>query len=158
MKASKVLISTILIILLLVVYSASMKFIKNEDFIGSYYSVNIKQNIAIEICGTATRIIDHKDDETIISNIDSMIVVDDAIYGISKERYFLLALSNRKVVYCSNPMEQYSKYNLSSPMEFYREKTRYIDIIGRIILVGCIFFIIKIGFFNASKKTKVVER
>ena len=135
-----------------------MKFIKNEDFIGSYYSVNIKQNITMEICGTATRITDKKNDETIISDIDSMIIVDDAIYGISKERYFLLAITNRKVVYSSIPMKQYSEYNLSSPMEFYKGKTRYIDIIGRIILFGCFFFIVKIGVFNTSKKTQVLER
>lgn len=130
-----------------------MKLIKNEDFIGSYYCVNIKSDIRMEICGTSTGIIDQKKDEAIISDIDSLIVVDDVIYGIRKNKYFLLNLANRKVVYSPIPILQYSTYGLLCPMEYYERKTRFIDTIGLIVLFCCIIFIIKIGLFHISKKT-----
>lgn len=149
MKTFRTVSSIVIIILLVVVYPISMTLIKNEDFIGTYYCVNIKSDIIMEICGTATRIIDQKKDEAIISDVDSMIVVNDAIYGICKNKYFLLNLSNRSVVYNSIPMSQYSAYNLLSPMEYYEKETMYIDIAGLIVLLCSIFFVIKI----ASKKT-----
>ena len=152
MKISRVVISALLIILLIIIYSVSMTFIKKEDFIGTYYSVNIKSDINMEICGTSTGIIDNKEDEGIINYIDSMIVVGDTIYGISRNKYFLLNLSNRKVTYSSTPLSQYSTYNLLSPMEYYEKKTRHIDIIGGIVLVG---FIILIITFTFPRKHKV---
>ena len=76
-----------------------MTVIKNEDFIGSYYCVNINEDTRLEICGTAAGIIDKETDETIISYLDSLVVVDDVIYGLCKNKYFLLTLSNKKVVY-----------------------------------------------------------
>ena len=53
MKFLRAVISILIIILLIVIYSISMTFIKDEDFIGSYYSVNINEDIKLEICGTA---------------------------------------------------------------------------------------------------------
>ena len=58
MKFLRAVISILIIILLIVIYSISMTFIKDEDFIGSYYSVNINEDIKLEICGTAAGIID----------------------------------------------------------------------------------------------------
>jgi hypothetical protein len=58
MKFLRAVISILIIILLIVIYSISMTFIKDEDFIGSYYSVNINEDIKLEICGTAAEIID----------------------------------------------------------------------------------------------------
>lgn len=139
-----------LIVLLVIIYSVSMTFIKNEDFIGSYYSVNIRSDYKMEICGTTASIIDQKKDGTIISNIDSMIVTEDAIYGICKKKYFLLPLKNRKAVYSLTPMPQYSSYTLLSPMEYYEEKTNYIDIIGFVVLFCGIIFTIKVIFFHVS--------
>jgi len=153
MKTFRTVSSIIIIILLVVVYPISMTLIKNEDFIGTYYCVSIKSDLIMEVCGTATGIIDQKTDEAIISDIDSMIVVNDAIYGICKNQYFLFNLSNRSVVYSSIPMPQYSTYGLLSPMEYYEKKTMYIDIVGLIVLLCSIFYIIKIGFFYDSKKT-----
>ena len=151
MKIFRVVSCTFAIILLIIVYSVSMKLIKDEDFIGTYYSVNIKSDIMLEICGTTTGIIDKTKDENIVSYVDSLTVTDDAIYGICKKKYFLLTLSDKKVVYSSTPMSQYAKCSLLSPMEYYEKKTKYLDLIGGIILLGCIIFIIKIGFFHVSK-------
>lgn len=131
-----------------------MKLIKNEDFIGSYYRVNIKSGIIMEICGTSTGIIDQKKDEAIISDIDSLVVVDDVIYGMCAKKYFLLNLANGKVVYSSIPMLQYSTYSLLCPMEYYKKKTKFIDTIGFIVLSCFIIFIIKVAFFHISKKTE----
>ena len=58
MKFLRAVISILIIILLIVICSISMTFIKDEDFIGSYYSVNINEDIKLEICGTAAEIID----------------------------------------------------------------------------------------------------
>ena len=95
-----------------------MKLIKDEDFIGTYYCVNINADTELEICGTATRIIDKETDETIISDLDSMVVVDDVIYGLCKNKYFLLTLPSKKVVYSTIPLSQYSANTLLSPMEY----------------------------------------
>ena len=152
MKIFRVVTSLLIVLLLIVAYAVSMPIIKNEDFIGTYYSVNINPDIKLEICGTATRIIDRKKDETIISDIDSMTVVDDAIYGICKNEYYLLNLLSREVV--STPMLQYSTCNLLSPCEYYKKKTMYIDIVGLIILFVCIIFIIKIGCFHIPKEKR----
>ncbi|WP_155950175.1 hypothetical protein [Prevotella sp. P6B4] len=133
--------------LIIVVYSVSMTFIKNEDFIGSYYRVNIRPDIALEICGTAKGILDLKEDEVIICDIDSMIVDDDVIYGICGKGYFLMTLSNREVTYSAGPMSQYSANCLSSPMEYYKKKTMYIDVLGLIVLFLCFIFVIK-GWYH----------
>lgn len=58
MKFLRAVISILIIILLIVIYPISMTLIKDEDFIGSYYSVNINEDIKLEICGTAAEIID----------------------------------------------------------------------------------------------------
>ena len=154
MKKFRVVVSIIMIFLSIVVYSISMTLIKNEDFIGSYYCVNIKSDIVMEVCGTATGIIDQKNDETIISNIDSLIVVGDVIYGICRNKYFLLNIANRKVAYSPVPMLQYTTYSLLCPMEYYKRKTRLIDTVCLVVLFCCIIFIIRVGFFHASKKTE----
>ena len=125
-----------------------MTLIKDEDFIGSYYSVNINEDIKLEICGTATRIIDKETDETIISDLDSLVVVDDALYGLCKNKYFLLTLSSKEVTYSTIPLSQYSANTLLSPMEYYREKTMYIDIIGLVVLCSCIIITIRKGLFH----------
>ena len=151
MKIIRVVFSVLVIVLLIFVHAISMTLIKNEDFIGTYYSVNIKPDVIMETCGTCTRIIDQKENETIISDIDSMTVVDDAIYGICKNRYYLLNLLSREIVYSSTPMLQYSTCNLLSPWEYYQKKTMYIDIIGYIVLLCCIIVTIKIGFFHGSR-------
>ena len=58
MKIVRAIVSILIIYLLIVIYSISMTLIKDEDFIGSYYSVNINEDIKLEICGTAAEIID----------------------------------------------------------------------------------------------------
>lgn len=58
MKIVRAIVSMLIIILLIVIYPISMTLIKDEDFIGSYYSVNINEDIKLEICGTAAEIID----------------------------------------------------------------------------------------------------
>lgn len=152
MKTFRTVSSIVIIILLVVVYPISMTLIKNEDFIGTYYCVNIKSDIIMEICGTATGIIDQKKDEAIISDIDSLEVIGDVMYGFCKKDYFLMNLKNRNVIYSSTPMLQYSTCNLKSPMEYYENKTKYIDTIGFIVFICCIFIVIKIGFLNVSKR------
>ena len=148
MKIVRVVVSTLIIVLLIIVHAIIVTLIKNEDFIGSYYCVNIKPDFIVEICGTCTGIIDQKENETIISDIDSITVVDNGIYGICKNEYFLLNLTNRKVIYSSIPMLQYSTYNLLSPWEYYQKETKCTDIIAFIVLLCCIIFTIRIGFFR----------
>ena len=153
LKRNRILFFTlsIIIVFLIAVYSISMTLIKNEDFIGSYFSVKIKPDITMEICGTSTGIINQKNDETIISDIDSISVMDDMVYGICKKNYFLLSLSNKNVKYSSNPIPQYSTQKLLSPMEYYSKKTMYINNIGLIVLIGCIFLVIKVGLKYRNK-------
>ena len=79
MKIFRAIVCILIIILLIVIYSISMTLIKDEDFIGSYYSVNINKDIKLEICGKTAGIIDKETDETIISDLDSLVVVDDAL-------------------------------------------------------------------------------
>ena len=157
MKFLRAVISILIIILLIVIYSISMTFIKDEDFIGSYYSVNINEDIKLEICGTAAGIIDKETDETIISYLDSLVVVDDVIYGLCKNKYILLTLSSKKVVYSTIPLSQYSTNTLLSPMEYYSEKTMYIDIIGLVVLCGCIIITIKKGLFQSFSHKYLAE-
>ena len=45
MRISRVVISILMICLLIVIYPIFMTYIKDEDFIGTYYSVNIKPDI-----------------------------------------------------------------------------------------------------------------
>ena len=149
MKIVRAIVSILIIYLLIVIYSISMKLIKDEDFIGTYYCVKINADTELEICGTATRIIDKETDETIISDLDSMVVVDDVIYGLCKNKYFLLTLPSKKVVYSTIPLSQYSANTLLSPMEDYSEKTMYIDIIGLVVLCGCIIITIRKGLFQS---------
>lgn len=151
MKIFRVVISVFIIFLLLVIYSIFMTYIKDEDFIGSYYSVNIKPDVLLEICGTSTGIIDQKEDIVIINSIDSMTVVDDVIYGISKNHFFLFTIPSRKVVYSSTPISHYSTFNLLSPIEYYKRKTMYIDIIGLVVLFCCIIITIKIVLLHQSE-------
>jgi hypothetical protein len=134
-----------------------MTLIKDEDFIGSYYSVNINKDIKLEICGKAAGIIDKETDETIISDLDSIVVVDDVIYGLCKNKYFLLTLSSKKVVYSTIPLSQYSSNALLSPMEYYREKTMYIDVIGLVVLCGCIIITIRKGLFQSFPHKHLAE-
>ena len=74
-------------------------------------------------------------------------------YFLIVTKYFLLTISNKKVVYSSTPMLLYSTYELASPSEYYQKKTRLIDIIGNIILLTCIIITIKIGIFNFLRKS-----
>lgn len=120
-----------------------MTFIKSEDFIGNYYRVEIKSGFGLEICGTSAGIINEKTEESIIGNIDSMVVVDDTVYGISNNSYFLLTLSDKKVLYSSIPIQRFSSYNLLRPIEYYKRNTLHIDIIGLIVLLCGIISIIK---------------
>ena len=147
MKIFRFIASIIILFLLIIFYAVSITIIKNEDFIGTYYCVNINPNYALEICGTETCIIDPHINKSIIIDVDSMTIVDDGIYGICKNKYFLLTFSNNKVVYSSIPMLQYSECNLLSPMEFYRRKTSYIDTLGLIVLLSCVIFVLKKFFF-----------
>lgn len=149
MKIVRAIVSILIIYLLIVIYSISMKLIKDEDFIGTYYCVNINADTELEICGTATRIIDKETDETIISDLDSLLVVDDVLYGLCKNKYFLLTLSSKEVTYSTIPLSQYSSNALLSPMEYYREKTMYIDVIGLVVLCGCIIITIRKGLFQS---------
>jgi len=151
MKILRVFVSAFIVVILIVVYAIAMTLIKHEDFIGTYYSVNIKPDITLEICGTGRSIIDQLEDETFVNDVDSMTVTEDAVYGKSNNKYFLLTLSNKKVVYSSTPMLQYSTYELVSPLEYYQTKTRHIDVIGHIILLICIIATIKIGIYNCLK-------
>ena len=157
MKIVRAIVSILIIYLLIVIYSISMKLIKDEDFIGTYYCVNINADTELEICGTATRIIDKETDETIISDLDSMVVVDDVIYGLCKNKYFLLTLPSKKVVYSTIPLLQYSANTLLSPIEYYREKTMYIDIIGLVVLCGCIIITIRKGLFQSFPHKHLAE-
>ncbi len=134
-----------------------MKLIKDEDFIGTYYCVNINADTELEICGTATRIIDKETDETIISDLDSLLIVDDVLYGLCKNKYFLLTLSSKEVTYSTIPLSQYSTNTLLSPMEYYREKTMYIDIIGLVVLCGCIIITIRKGLFQSFPHKHLAE-
>ena len=155
MKIFRAIVSILIIILLIVIYSISMTLIKDEDFIGSYYSVNINKDIKLEICGKAAGIIDKETDETIISDLDSLVVVDDALYGFCKNKYFLLTLSSKEVTYSTIPLSQYSANTLLSPMEYYREKTMYIDIIGLVVLCGCIIITIRKGLFHNLRSNRL---
>ena len=152
MKIFRTIACIFIIIVLIIVYSVSMTFIKGEDFIGSYYSINIESDILLEICGTSTAIIDKRSDEAIVCDVDSMITIDDAIYGISGNKYFLLTLLNGKVDYSSIAMSRYSKYTLLSPMEYYERKTKYIDIAGLIVLLCSITFVIKRVFLHDESR------
>ena len=152
MKSFRVIICIFILFLSFVVYPISMKLVKHEDFIGSYYCINIESDIIMEICGTSTRILDQKENEAIISDIDSMVVVDGFIYGRCKNNYFSLNIANRKVVYSPIPILQYSTCSLLCPMEYYERMTRFTDIVGLILLFCCIIFIMKVGLFNFSKK------
>ena len=155
MKIFRAIVSILIIILLIVIYSISMTLIKDEDFIGTYYCVNINADTELEICGTAAGIIDKETDETIISDLDSLVVVDDALYGFCKNKYFLLTLSSKEVTYSTIPLSQYSANTLLSPMEYYREKTMYIDIIGLVVLCGCIIITIRKGLFQSSTSVRI---
>ncbi len=157
MKIVRAIVSILIIYLLIVIYSISMKLIKDEDFIGTYYCVNINADTELEICGTATRIIDKETDETIISDLDSLLVVDDVLYGLCKNKYFLLTLSSKEVTYSTIPLSQYSTNTLLSPMEYYREKTMYIDIIGLVVLCGCIIITIRKGLFQSFPHKHLAE-
>ena len=157
MKIVRAIVSILIIYLLIVIYSISMKLIKDEDFIGTYYCVNINADTELEICGTATRIIDKETDETIISDLDSLLVVDDVLYGLCKNKYFLMTLSSKKVVYSTIPLSQYSSNALLSPMEYYREKTMYIDVIGLVVLCGCIIITIRKGLFQSFPHKHLAE-
>lgn len=150
MKIFRFIISILAILLLIVIYSTTVTIIKNEDFIGSFYSVNISSDIRMEICGTTTGFIDQKKDEVILTDVDSMAVVDNAIYGFSNNKYFLLSLLTKRMVYSPAPLLQYSTYSLISPMEYYKRKTRYVDIIGLIVLFAGIIFTIKKGLLKDS--------
>ena len=157
MKIVRAIVSILIIILLIVIYPISMTLIKDEDFIGTYYCVNINADTELEICGTATRIIDKETDETIISDLDSLLVVDDVLYGLCKNIHFLLTLSSKKVVYSTTPLSQYSSNALLSPMEYYREKTMYIDVIGLVVLCGCIIITIRKGLFQSFPHKHLAE-
>lgn len=157
MKIVRAIVSILIIYLLIVIYSISMKLIKDEDFIGTYYCVNINADTELEICGTATRIIDKETDETIISDLDSLLVVDDVLYGLCKNKYFLLTLSSKEVTYSTIPLSQYSTNTLLSPMEYYIEKTMYIDIIGLVVLCGCIIITIRKGLFQSFPHKHLAE-
>ena len=143
MKIFRIIACIIILFLLIIIYPISITIIKNEDFIGTYYCVNINPNYALVICGTNTSIIDPHKNKSIIIDVDSMTIVDDGIYGICKNKYFLLTFSNNKVVYSSIPMLQYSECNLLSPMEYYDRKTNIIDSLGLIVLLICIIFVLK---------------
>lgn len=157
MKIVRAIVSILIIYLLIVIYSISMKLIKDEDFIGTYYCVNINADTELEICGTAAGIIDKETDETIISDLDSLLVVDDVLYGLCKNKYFLLTLSSKEVTYSTIPLSQYSTNTLLSPMEYYREKTMYIDIIGLVVLCGCIIITIRKGLFQSFPHKHLAE-
>lgn len=157
MKIVRAIVSILIIYLLIVIYSISMKLIKDEDFIGTYYCVNINADTELEIYGTATRIIDKETDETIISDLDSLLVVDDVLYGLCKNKYFLLTLSSKEVTYSTIPLSQYSSNALLSPMEYYREKTMYIDVIGLVVLCGCIIITIRKGLFQSFPHKHLAE-
>ena len=105
----------------------------------------------MKVCGTARSIIDQKEDKVFVNDVDSMTVVEDAVYGKCNNKYFLLTISDKKVVYSSTPMLQYSTYELVSPLEYYQTKTRLIDIIGHLILLTCIIITIKIGILTFLK-------
>ena len=154
MRISRVVISILMICLLIVIYPIFMTYIKDEDFIGTYYSVNIKPDIVLEICGTGRGIIDQNKDKVIISDLDSMIVVDDAIYGICNNKFFLFTISNGNVVYSSTPMSHFSTYKLLSPIEYYKKSTMYIDIICDVVLIVLIIFILRMGF----KKQRITRQ
>ena len=151
MKIPRFVIILLIIILLIVVYSASIKLIKHEDFIGAYRRVSINPDIIMEFDGKYGHIIDQKKDEEIICYIDSVTVVDDAIYGIAQNKFFLLTISNKNVFYSSIPVSQYSTCRLLTPLEYYNRKTMHIDIVGLFVLLCCIILIIKIGFFHVPK-------
>ena len=147
-------VSALIIFILIVIHAIAMTLIKHEDFIGTYYSVNIKPDVTLEVCGTARSLIDQMEDKVFVNDIDSMTVVEDAVYGKCNNKYFLLTISNKKVVYSSTPFLQYSTCELLSPLEYYQTKTRIIDIIGQIILLTCIIIAIKIGILNYLKKIR----
>jgi hypothetical protein len=107
----------------------------------------------LKVCGTASSITGETEDETFVNDVDSITVIEDAVYGKCNNKYFLLTISNKKVVYSSTPMLPYSTYELASPSEYYQKKTRLIDIIGNIILLTCIIITIKIGIFNFLRKS-----
>jgi len=144
-------VSAFIVYILIVIHAIAMTLIKHEDFIGTYYSVNIKPDITLKVCGTARSIIDQKEDKVFVNDVDSMTVVEDAVYGKCNNKYFLLTISDKKVVYSSTPMLQYSTYELVSPLEYYQTKTRLIDIIGHLILLTCIIITIKIGILTFLK-------
>ena len=146
-------VSALIIFILIVIHAIAMTLIKHEDFIGTYYSVNIKPDITLKVCGTASSITGETEDETFVNDVDSITVIEDAVYGKCNNKYFLLTISNKKVVYSSTPMLLYSTYELASPSEYYQKKTRLIDIIGNIILLTCIIITIKIGIFNFLRKS-----
>ncbi|MCQ2255310.1 MAG: hypothetical protein MJZ29_07415 [Bacteroidaceae bacterium] len=122
-----------------------MTLIKNEDFIGTYNIAEVKSGIMLEINGSSTRLIDKKEDKTIVCGIDSINAGDDVIYGKCSNGYFLLTISDRKVIYSSIPMPQYFADILFTPREYYAEMTECIDNIGQILLIFCAIVVITIG-------------
>jgi len=68
-----------------------------------------------------------------------------------------MTLSSKKVVYSTIPLSQYSSNALLSPMEYYREKTMYIDVIGLVVLCGCIIITIRKGLFQSFPHKHLAE-
>ena len=128
-----------------------MTLIKNEDFVGTYNITEIKSGIIMEINGSSTRLIDKKEDKTIVCDIDSIHAYDDVISGKCNNGYFLLTISNKKVIYSSIPMSPSFAGILYTPREYYAKMTECIDNIGLVVLILCAIVVITIGMFSSKR-------
>lgn len=145
MKTVKIFVGFLLIVLLLIAYSVAKVLYCGEDFIGTYYKVEIPKGYSLEINGMNANLIDCKDDEYLVDCIDSLCVENSIIYGISRNRYFLVNMEARTVTFKYHPIIEYQHNKMLTPLEYRNtqpSKMDIIDIIGIILFVVCVCFIL----------------
>jgi hypothetical protein len=152
MKISKLLINLVLIVLLLLTYSISKTIYYHEDFIGTYYLDKIPNDYAIEINGSSAGLLDSKTGEYLVNSIDSFCVENNFIYGMTKNKYFLVDTKTRKVFFDGQPTIKQQMLKMQSPLEFHNAQSRKIDIIDFVFLFLLICYIL--GATNILKKMR----
>ena len=145
MKTVKIFVSFLLIVLLLIAYSVAKVLYCGEDFIGTYYKVEIPKGYSLEINGMNANLVDCKDGEYVVDCIDSLCVGKNFIYGISRNRYFLVNTQTRTVLLKCQPIINRQNTKMLTPLEYRNsqsDKIDIIDIVGVILFVCFVCFII----------------
>lgn len=127
--------------ILLILCTALCKIWEGEDWIGTYYGINLNEQYTLwtgDAQGKDYSIQDNVAYEDMPSGIDSVQVVGNCVIGHCSKGYFLLDMTAQRLAYfAAKPIGKYWNNDLTliPSHAYYQQRTRKIDIICALLFL-----------------------